>query len=61
MVIRARRDGAAIVVNGRRVGSAHWSLSDEPEIIISGEAADVIPLGHGFAAMLNAEFEELKE
>jgi hypothetical protein len=61
MTIYPRPDGAAVVIDGRKMGGVHWSLSgDEDEVILSGQSEFILPLANELAQLLGCHVVELK-
>jgi hypothetical protein len=58
MTIRPAPDAASVVADGREVGSLHWAMDGNAEVMVWGEAAIVEPLARELAALLGAHFNE---
>jgi hypothetical protein len=56
ITIRPRGDGAAIVVDGRRIGSVGWSEDGSPLVLAQGQHADIKPFVEALAQRLNGEY-----
>ena len=55
VTLRPTPDAAEVLLDGRVVGEVHWSMSEEPLVVVSVEPA-AIPLVHEWAAALGGEF-----
>jgi len=57
MTVRVTDDVADVVVGDEVVGWAHWSMSEDPLVVVRVEP-QALPLVHEWAAALGGEFRE---
>lgn len=57
MTVRPTEDTAQVIIGDQAVGLAHWSMSDDPLVVVSVEPSAIL-LVQEWAAAMGGEFRE---